>query len=364
MVKKRKNKHYLVKIIALLMLITIIYLQNEGYINLNETLSNLILDNQRTQFNVEENLTSSLEIAFCPSSKCQEIIIESFSDAKYEILCAFYELDNINLTKKLKEKSQEGIHVSIVIDDRYLNEEALEIIKNTNVKLHSDIKRNTRYNNYMHSKFCVIDEKTTITGSANPTTNGFYKNNNNILKIESSYISQNYKQEFLQLENNIFGQNKKDTLSYNNITLNYNNESYFISTFMCPQNNCDEIIITHLNSAQKSIKFAVFAITHDTISQTLIEKSKNNVNVTGVIEKRNINLQGSDVIEMQKYFNLYNDTNKNNMHHKFFIIDEKTIITGSMNPSNSGSLYNDENIIIIENKKLAQEFVKEFESLI
>jgi phosphatidylserine/phosphatidylglycerophosphate/cardiolipin synthase-like enzyme len=35
------------------------------------------------------------------------------------------------------------------------------------------------------------------------------------------------------------------------------------------------------------------------------------------------------------------------MHHKFFVVDELYLITGSMNPSASGTNGNDENLIII-----------------
>ena len=47
------------------------------------------------------------------------------------------------------------------------------------------------------------------------------------------------------------------------------------------------------------------------------------------------------------------------LHSKSMIIDDKYVITGSMNFSNSGENKNDENVLIIENPKLAKEY-KEF----
>lgn len=49
------------------------------------------------------------------------------------------------------------------------------------------------------------------------------------------------------------------------------------------------------------------------------------------------------------------------MHHKVFIIDEKTVITGSFNPSNNGDKGNDENILIIGSEEIAGMFEEEFE---
>ena len=51
------------------------------------------------------------------------------------------------------------------------------------------------------------------------------------------------------------------------------------------------------------------------------------------------------------------------MHSKSIIIDDKYVVTGSMNFSNSGENKNDENTIIIENPKLAEFYKGYFEFL-
>ena len=52
------------------------------------------------------------------------------------------------------------------------------------------------------------------------------------------------------------------------------------------------------------------------------------------------------------------------MHHKVFVIDKNVVITGSMNPTSAGNTKNDENIIIIDDDKVALKFSEEFERLI
>ena len=54
------------------------------------------------------------------------------------------------------------------------------------------------------------------------------------------------------------------------------------------------------------------------------------------------------------------DTNKYKMHHKVFIIDNETVVTGSFNPTASAENKNDENIIIIKDRMIAGSFLKEF----
>jgi phosphatidylserine/phosphatidylglycerophosphate/cardiolipin synthase-like enzyme len=51
------------------------------------------------------------------------------------------------------------------------------------------------------------------------------------------------------------------------------------------------------------------------------------------------------------------------MHHKVFIIDGKTVITGSMNPTAGGNERNDENVLIIEDEGIAGLYLEEFEKV-
>ncbi|NQU78507.1 hypothetical protein HQ545_01935 [Candidatus Woesearchaeota archaeon] len=48
------------------------------------------------------------------------------------------------------------------------------------------------------------------------------------------------------------------------------------------------------------------------------------------------------------------------MHHKVLIIDNKTVVTGSFNPSKNGDEKNDENLIIIHDSDVAEKYAEEF----
>ena len=58
-----------------------------------------------------------------------------------------------------------------------------------------------------------------------------------------------------------------------------------------------------------------------------------------------------------------NDQIRNLMHNKFAVIDNSVVITGSFNWSNQAVNYNQENILIIENKILAERYSNEFNKL-
>ena len=51
------------------------------------------------------------------------------------------------------------------------------------------------------------------------------------------------------------------------------------------------------------------------------------------------------------------------MHHKFAVIDNSVVVTGSFNWTNQAINHNQENVLFIENKDLAKKYTDEFERL-
>ena len=56
--------------------------------------------------------------------------------------------------------------------------------------------------------------------------------------------------------------------------------------------------------------------------------------------------------------------NKGHMHHKFTIIDNSIILTGSYNFSTSAANLSDECLLIIKDKNVAQKFLLEWQRLL
>jgi phosphatidylserine/phosphatidylglycerophosphate/cardiolipin synthase-like enzyme len=369
MAKGKKKKISVFKIILFFALIAVFYFYKtpimDVFTQIKDDLDTKGTNSQgkKVEYGIIENIDSDLSAVFCPGSLCQDYYLNMFEGADESIYCAFYEFDDEELAKKLIDVNKSGIRVEMVVDNRYLEEEPLLMLMDENMSIYSDEERGTRFDNYMHNKFCVIDEEELIMGSANPTENGFYHNNNNILKFKSEKLAKNYLNEFNQLKSGVFGENKLSVLEYNKIRMNYKGNEYVISNYFCPQDSCANKILEELNKAEKEILFSTFVITEDSIENVLELKALENVTVKGVIESRMWNTKGSRAAELKEALNIKRDSNPKTMHHKFFVIDEKIVITGSMNPSKSGNTYNDENILIIENEALARQFKQEFEAI-
>lgn len=309
-------------------------------------------------FDNASNSLNAYQMIMCPYQNCVEKITNVLKKGDEEIKCAFYHLDQKDVISQLNTLSNNGVSIDIVVDNQYKKE--LEKL-NSNIETTTDSNRKTKYNNYMHHKFCVVDKQTTLISSANPTNNGLKHNNNNIAVFESKSISAIFLEEFSQLKSGVFGYHKLPTTTQSSFS--YKNSSIEeLSFFMCPQDNCEDNLLKILNKANKSIYFANFVLTLDSVEQILINKSSN-IKIKGVLDDRLWNTQNSIAENLSTIFNLSKFESPHTMHHKFFVIDNTFVVIGSMNPTSSGVNYNDENMIIIKSPEIASMFIEEVKRL-
>jgi len=285
--------------------------------------------------------TGSINVHFCPVEDCENLLLEQISLSEKSLHCAFFDLNLESVIQKIDEKNKLGIDTKLVIDKNNYEDSLNKnyIVFDTNGQ-------------YSHNKFCIIDNSIVITGSMNPTSNGAHKNDNNLLFISSKSLVKNYEDEFEELYSKQFG--KGSNVKYPKIIFN----NYELNNYFCPEDDCKDRIVTEINKAEKSIYFMTFSFTHPDISNAIINKKT--LDVKGIFEKRQ-NSKYNKIKELNKTFGTMRwDSNPQTMHHKVFIIDDKTVITGSMNPSKNGDENNDENILIIREPKIVQKFLEEF----
>lgn len=284
--------------------------------------------------------TGSLEVYFCPQEDCEGRLVNFLDSAQQSIHCALFEINLPSVQSKLLEKA-ELIEVEIVTDDQYLK------------KFNHSFVKPDRWG-LMHNKFCIIDGKKVSSGSMNPTVNDAHKNNNNLLLIESSVLAGNYEREFQEMWNGIF--KKGEGVLHPKIILN----DISVENYFCPDDHCIKQAVNTIGQAKQSIYFMTFSFTSREIANALLLAKERGVELRGVMETSQIskysmyellNFQGTDVLK---------DKNKKNMHHKVFIIDNETVITGSFNPTEGGDKRNDENVLIIKDKAIAKKFLDEF----
>lgn len=283
----------------------------------------------------------NISLYFCPQEGCEEAMLSMLDSAERSIHCAFFELDLEKLQQKILMKKQNNLDVKIVTDDQYLDEFNYPFVRSDTYGL-------------MHDKFCIIDGKTISSGSMNPTNNDAFKNNNNLLIIDSPLLADNYEEEFSEMWNGKFksGQRVKNQ----NIIINNTR----IKNLFCPDDDCAYQVKEELKKAKKSIYFMTFSFTDAGIANIILLQNLDNLTIKGVMEARQISRYSQYARLKENGIDVIKDGNSNNLHHKVFIIDEKTVITGSFNPTEGGDKRNDENVLIMTDQKIASRFLEEF----
>ncbi|MCZ2096613.1 MAG: phospholipase D-like domain-containing protein, partial [Anaerolineae bacterium] len=117
-----------------------------------------------------------------------------------------------------------------------------------------------------------------------------------------------------------------------------------------------------LQGAQHSIRFMTFSFTVDTIASTIIQRAGAGVAVQGIFERTGSETQFAELTPLFcAGLPVRQDGNPFVLHHKVFIIDDATVLTGSFNISDNATNSNDENLVRITDPDLAAQYVAEFD---
>ena len=289
---------------------------------------------------------------FCSEQDCLQAFASQLRSAKASISCALYSIDN-NLLADLASfhNASANITLNIVADK---NSKVAEKFVQGNSNDGFVLKRNSK--GIMHNKYCVIDDFEVITGSFNPTAAA--KNDyNNMLVINSTTLAAFYSQNFNMLKENPPQTQPQIKPVPKVAALN----DTIVKVHFCPQDNCASAVKRELEKANSSIIFAAYSFTSSEIANELILKSREGVHVSGVIEKSTTgNTYSKDKVLAANGIPVLLESSKKLMHHKFFIVDNRTLITGSFNPTENANSRNDENIIIITNAAVSEKYSDEF----
>lgn len=131
----------------------------------------------------------------------------------------------------------------------------------------------------------------------------------------------------------------------------------------CPEDNCEEKVLNLLRNAKERIYFMTFSFTSNEISDEITKNFHYGIEIKGIFDKSQAGSEYSELKKMQELGVIVKaDNNPHMMHHKVFIVDD-SVLFGSYNPTKSGDEKNDENVLIIHNSEIVEEFIKEFERI-
>jgi phosphatidylserine/phosphatidylglycerophosphate/cardiolipin synthase-like enzyme len=285
------------------------------------------------------------------SSEFEQHLTEFINHAEQQLDVAVYEIRFQKVLNALIEACERGVMVRVVTE--------VEIENGNSTCLQAKHRPESRYG-AMHHKFVVADKRLIWTGATNWTETGLQQNANNALVITSHEIASIYAQAFEWLfDQEQFGK-KLPGIMPGPFQLDHLSAQIFFS----PNDQIENEIIRAIQSAKSSIHLAMFYYTNETIHRAILDAMSRGIKVDAILSQRGIHdcmtslmddliALGVGVIAPLEGV----------LHHKFAVIDDTLVITGSANWTNNGMRHNDENILILESRHLAQQYQQEFDRL-
>lgn len=139
---------------------------------------------------------------------------------------------------------------------------------------------------------------------------------------------------------------------------------YFTDPFTINSNSVDSLdtkLCQYLNTAHDTILIAIYQFNLDTVGVCLKNLCNRGIKVKIIYDPN-----GTDVSFINNYL-LKSDSVQYSgsaiMHHKFAIVDNWKVWTGSFNWTNNAAFRNNENAIIIEDTNVAQNFKRVFDKM-
>lgn len=281
-------------------------------------------------------------------------LAQALENARLSIDVAAYDLDLWSLRDALIAAQRRGVSVRMVTESDNIETDEIQQLIEAGIEVLGD-----RREGLMHDKFMVIDRLEVWTGSMNFTVNGAYRNDNNLLRVRSTRLAQDYTAEFEEMfVDDRFGPGSPADTPYPNLTV----EGTPLEIFFSPEDGTASRLVELVASARESVYFLAFAFTSDPLALALIERLQAGVPVAGVLDESQAttNFGGEYERLRQAGVDVRLDGNRYSMHHKVIIIDEQIVVTGSYNFSASAEERNDENTLIIHDAQLASAYLTEF----
>ena len=307
-----------------------------------------------------------------------------------------YEATKLNELKAFVDMDGDGKISREELESR----DAVYMLQRNNIPLIDDTYDDSNGSGLMHHKFMVVDGKSTIVSSANFTLSCIHGdilsatsrgNANSMITINSQGVGEVFEEEFSQLWGNgkrgNFGHNKtyrgSQTVTVGGIKISIQFSP--TSARYRWEESVNGLMASHLQKATKSVYAALFVFSDQKIANVLESRHNDGVDMGFLVESKFAFRDYSELFDMAGMKMLsqnctYEADNKvwkkpitqigtailargDILHHKFAVIDNKSVIMGSQNWSDAANYINDETLIVIEDPGISDQYTQEYARL-
>ncbi|MCE9644987.1 MAG: FAM83 family protein [Chloroflexi bacterium] len=279
----------------------------------------------------------------------------AIDSARLTVDVAVYSLSLNSIRDALLRAHDRGVQVRMVMESDNLDRVDPQKLKDAGIPVLGD-----RREGLMHDKFMVIDHSEVWTGSMNYTDSGAYEDNNNLMRIRSVKLAEDYTKEFEEMfVDDKFGPDVVPQTPNPRVTI----DGTPVDIYFSPDDHVEDGFIDLVNNARQSIYFMAYSFTADPIGDAVRARARDGVTIAGVMEDEQINSNAGTEFDAFKQAGLdvLRDGNEGQMHHKVMVVDQDIVIFGSYNFTNSAETKNDENLLVIYNSEIAAQFIAEFQ---
>ncbi|HLF75006.1 MAG TPA: phospholipase D-like domain-containing protein [Anaerolineales bacterium] len=282
-------------------------------------------------------------------------LVDAIDAARLSIDVAVYSLSLNSVRNALLNAHDRGVTVRMVMETGNMERSDPEILMAAGIPIVGDDG-----DGLMHNKFMVIDRSEVWLGSMNFTDSGTYEDNNNLMRIHSPEMAENFTKEFEEMfVDGAFGDITVPETPHPIVTL----AETRIQVLFSPDDGVLNALSPLLDGAEKSIHFLAFSFTSNNLGDILLAKAEAGLTVAGVMDEGQVfSNQGTEFDPFRLAgLDVLIDGIDGQMHHKVFIVDETIVALGSYNFSKNAEERNDENLLIIHDSGIAKQFMQEFE---
>jgi cardiolipin synthase A/B len=249
------------------------------------------------------------------SNQCREdlryLYVDAIRQARQSIHLVMFGLSDAAILHTLADRSKESVPMSIYYD---ANESSRVRSKLQGADLHP-----VQLGGLMHQKILILDRNLVFIGSANMTSSSLHMHDNLVVGMRSSKVA-----EFL-LEHTPFNSGYLRTM--------VGGQDIELWLLPDPRGFALADLRRYLRKARRSIKIALFTLTHPQLCEEVIAAHERGVDVTIVVDLHSGLGASAKAIDQlwQKGVKIRTSQGVQLLHHKFVWIDDQTLFSGSAN---------------------------------
>lgn len=268
---------------------------------------------------------------------------QAIDNAQKSITLSIYSLMDEHIIQALRKKSVEGVPVYIVSDAKASPGLSQKLPQATVVRRIGQ--------GLMHQKILIVDEKQVWLGSANLTYSSLNIHGNLVIGIDNPSMAHALTERIKSMDED---GRVSSPLMHRITTAGSQN----VELWVLPDDpGAVKRMIDLFRSAKKTIKVLMFTWTRADFTQELIDASKRGVKVEVILDRysgKGASAKAARILE-KGGIPIRFSSGRGLLHHKFAYIDDRILVNGSANWTNSAFKFNDDYFVVIYPLTLEQQ---------